>query len=128
MPDRPQPEVLIAAATGNNAKVYRLNSGFLQPGKDADILLFDAALAAPRRLALEGLKNGDVTSAVGCFTAACRVISGVAAALRPPGRYPKIIKNRITNDLRRPADAVRRELQGRRKARKCGPGQIIFNL
>ena len=38
------PEWLIAAATGNNAKVYRLNSGFLAPGKDADILLIDAAL------------------------------------------------------------------------------------
>jgi enamidase len=32
------PEWLIAAATGNNAKVYRLNSGFLAPGKDADII------------------------------------------------------------------------------------------
>src|SRR3990170_642935 len=28
-------EYAIAAATGNNAKVYRLNSGFIAPGKDA---------------------------------------------------------------------------------------------
>ena len=32
------PEQAIAAATGNNARVYRLNSGLLQVGKDADVV------------------------------------------------------------------------------------------
>jgi hypothetical protein len=32
------PEQAIAAATGNNAMVYRLNSGFLKAGRDADVV------------------------------------------------------------------------------------------
>ena len=35
---------LIAAATGNVAKCYGLNSGFLKPSYDADIVLIDAPL------------------------------------------------------------------------------------
>jgi enamidase len=57
------PEWLIAAATGNAAKVYRLNSGYLRPGKHADTLLIDAALGCSKRTALEALKNGDVAPA-----------------------------------------------------------------
>ncbi|HEY3892843.1 MAG TPA: amidohydrolase family protein, partial [Bradyrhizobium sp.] len=32
-------ELFICAATGNNSRVYRLDSGFLQPGRAADIVL-----------------------------------------------------------------------------------------
>src|SRR5438034_326196 len=35
------PEQFICAATGNNARVYQLNSGFLKPGSAADIVLLD---------------------------------------------------------------------------------------
>ena len=31
------PNGAIAAATGNNAGVYRLNTGYLRPGRDADV-------------------------------------------------------------------------------------------
>ena len=37
-----RPEQFICAATGNNAKVYSLDSGFLKPGNAADIVLIDA--------------------------------------------------------------------------------------
>ena len=96
------PEVMIAAATGNVAKTYRLNSGYLQPGKDADILLLDAALGGSKRTALEGLKNGDVTSGVGCFTAGVPRYIGRSRCTPPPGRYAKIIKNKIINELAAP--------------------------
>ena len=79
-----KPEVMIAAATGNAAKVYRLNSGFLQPGKDADILLLDAALGGSKKTALEGLKNGDVTAGVGCFTAGVPRYIGRSRCTPPP--------------------------------------------
>src|ERR1700691_4032195 len=36
------PEHALCAATGNNARVYRLNSGFIAPGKDADVAIVDA--------------------------------------------------------------------------------------
>jgi enamidase len=58
------PELGIAAATGNNASVFRLNSGNLVPGKDADIVLIDACDGGSQSDALAGLVNGDI-SAVG---------------------------------------------------------------
>jgi enamidase len=96
------PEWLIAAATGNNAKVYRLNSGFLAPGKDADIILIEAALGGSQRTALRAIKNGDVTSNVGCFTAGVPRYIGRSRCTPPPMRYAKIIKNKVTNEFAAP--------------------------
>ena len=56
------PEQAIAAATGNNAKVYRLNSGFLRPGRDADIVLLDACVGGSKSTALDALRNGDMAA------------------------------------------------------------------
>jgi enamidase len=56
------PEQAIAAATGNNAKVYRLNSGFLRPGRDADIVLIDACVGGSKSTALDALRNGDMAA------------------------------------------------------------------
>jgi enamidase len=54
------PEITVAMATGNNAKVYRLNSGILAPGRDADIVLVDACLGGSQGDALSALRNGDI--------------------------------------------------------------------
>ena len=43
------PEVAVAAATGNNARVYRLNSGMIAQGRDADIVLVDSCMGGPRQ-------------------------------------------------------------------------------
>jgi enamidase len=53
------PERAIAAATGNNARVYRLNSGFIAPGKDADLAIVDAPVGGTQDTALAALKHGD---------------------------------------------------------------------
>ena len=60
---------LIAAATGNVAKCYGLNSGFLKAGCDADVVLIDAPLGGTKSDALSALKNGD-TCAVGAVITA----------------------------------------------------------
>jgi enamidase len=54
------PELAIAAATGNNARVFGLNSGVLARGKDADLVLIDACDGGSQGDALSGLRNGDV--------------------------------------------------------------------
>ncbi len=54
------PEEAIAAATGNNARVYRLNSGFIAEGKDADLLVLDAPLGGTQTTALGALRHGDI--------------------------------------------------------------------
>jgi len=55
-------EHAIAAATGNNAKVYNLNAGFLRSGHDADVVLLDACVGSSKDTALDGLRNGDIVA------------------------------------------------------------------
>ena len=62
------PERAIAAATGNNANVYRLNSGFLAAGRDADVVLIDACDGSSQGDALSALRNGDVPAVAAVFT------------------------------------------------------------
>jgi enamidase len=54
------PELAVAMATGNNAKVYRLNSGVIAAGRDADLVLVDACLGGSQNDALSALHNGDI--------------------------------------------------------------------
>ena len=62
------PARTIAAATGNNARVYRLNSGILAPGRDADVVLLDAAAGGAMADALSALANGDVPAVAAVFS------------------------------------------------------------
>lgn len=93
------PEWMIAAATGNAAKVYRLNNGFLREGRDADVLLVDAPMGGSKNTCLEALKNGDVWSLVGVFTAGLPRFIGRSRNTPPPLRYPKVTTSRIQNDF-----------------------------
>src|SRR5215813_1860832 len=52
----------ICAATGSNARVYGLNSGFIAPGKDADIVLIDAPDGGTQSSALAAIKHGDIAA------------------------------------------------------------------
>ena len=58
----------IAAATGSNARVYRLDAGLLSPGKAADIVLLDAPDGGTQDTALAAIANGDI-AAVGAVIA-----------------------------------------------------------
>ncbi len=62
------PERCIAAATGSNARVYRLDAGLLSPGKAADIVLLDAPDGGTQDTALAAIANGDI-AAVGAVIA-----------------------------------------------------------
>lgn len=55
-------EWAVAAATGNNADVYRLNSGYLRPGRDADVVVIDACAGGSQDNALDALRNGDIAA------------------------------------------------------------------
>ena len=61
-------EWAIAAATGNNADVYRLNSGYLRPGRDADVVVIDACAGGSQDNALDALRNGDVPAVAAVVT------------------------------------------------------------
>lgn len=62
------PEQAIAAATGNNARTYRLNSGIIAPGRDADVVLIDACAGGACNDALSALDNGDIPAVAAVFT------------------------------------------------------------
>src|SRR5215813_11642302 len=63
------PEIAIAAATGSNARVYRLDCGALAAGKAADIVLIDAPDGGTQRDALSAIRNGDVAAVGAVITA-----------------------------------------------------------
>jgi enamidase len=56
------PEAAIAAATGNNARVYGLNSGLLAKGCAADVVLLDAPDGGSQDNALDAIGNGDIAA------------------------------------------------------------------
>jgi enamidase len=63
------PEQAICAATGNNAKVYGLDCGFLQVGAAADLVLLDAPDGGTQSTALAAIKHGDI-AAIGAVVSA----------------------------------------------------------
>lgn len=93
------PEWMLAAATGNVAKVYRLNNGFLRPGRDGDVLLVDAPMGGSKNTCLEAIKHGDVWSLVSVFTAGLPRFIGRSRNTPPPLRNPKVTRSRIQNDF-----------------------------
>ena len=63
------PEQAVCAATGSNARVYKLNSGFIATGKDADVVLIDAPDGGTQTTGLAAIKHGDI-AAVGAVVTA----------------------------------------------------------
>jgi enamidase len=54
------PELAIAMATGNTARVHGLDVGVLAPGRAADIALIDAPVGSSASTALDALRLGDL--------------------------------------------------------------------
>ncbi len=88
---------LIAAATGNVAKCYGLNSGFLRAGCDADVVLIDAPLGGTKSDALSALKNGDPCAVGAVVTAGVPRFVGRSKNTPPPVRKIAVIKSNIIN-------------------------------
>jgi enamidase len=93
-------EWMIAAATGNAARVYRLDTGLLQTGKIADLLLVDAPLGGSQKDCLAAIKHGDVWSQVACITEGIPRFIGRSRNTPPPLRAPKVVRSRIVQDFR----------------------------
>ena len=54
------PETVVALATGNTARVHRLDTGTIGPGKAADLCIVDAPVGSVASTALTALANGDI--------------------------------------------------------------------
>ena len=68
------PERAVSLATGNTARVHRLNRGVVAPGREADLVVIDAPIGSAATNALETIAIGD-TPAVSAV-----VIDGVIKA------------------------------------------------
>jgi enamidase len=54
------PELAVAMATGNTARVHKLDVGVLAPGRAADVVLCDAPVGSSASNAMEALAVGDL--------------------------------------------------------------------
>ncbi|MBI78006.1 MAG: amidohydrolase [Rhodospirillaceae bacterium] len=92
-------EWMIAAATGSVAKIYRLNSGFIKRGKDADVLLIDAPLGGSKKTALEAIKHGDLAAVGAVFTDGIPRFIGRSRNTPPTTRQIKTVQNNVPYDF-----------------------------
>ena len=53
-------ELVVCFATGNTARLRRLNSGLIEPGRDADLVFMDRAQHSAGRDLLDSLQLGDI--------------------------------------------------------------------
>lgn len=93
------PEIAIAAATGNNARVYRLNSGIIAPGKDADVVVIDACAGGSQNDALAGLVNGDVPAVGAVVTAGVPRVVGRSRNTPETMKKVRVAKNTVPQDF-----------------------------
>jgi enamidase len=92
-------EWAIAAATGNNATVYGLNSGFLKPGRDADVVLLDACVGGSKKTALDALRNGDIAAVAAVITDGVPRFVGRSRNTPAPNRRIRVAQCRLPMDF-----------------------------
>src|SRR6266404_4805549 len=92
-------EWAIAAATGNNATVYGLNSGFLKPGRDADVVLLDACVGGSKKTALDSIRNGDIAAVAAVITDGVPRFVGRSRNTPAPIKKVRVIQNRVLHDF-----------------------------
>lgn len=97
------PELAIAAATGNNARVYGLNSGVIAPGRDADIILIDACAGGSTNDACAALANGDIAAVGAVISDGVPRFVGRSRNTPQTMRSVVVAENRVVHDFAAPA-------------------------
>lgn len=93
------PEHFICAATGNNATIYGLDSGYLVPGKAADIVLLDAPDGGTQQTALAAIKHGDIAAIGGVITAGVPRFVGRSRNTPATTHKARVAASRVTQDF-----------------------------
>jgi enamidase len=93
------PEQFICAATGNNARVYKLNSGFLKAGSAADIVLLDAPDGGTQSTALKAIKHGDIAAIGGVVTAGVPRFVGRSRNTPATTRRACVVRSNVMQDF-----------------------------
>lgn len=89
----------ICAASGSNARVYGLDSGFLMPGKAADIVLIDAPDGGTQETALAAIKHGDIAAIGAVITAGVPRFVGRSRNTPATTRKARVARSSVMQDF-----------------------------
>ena len=92
-------EMAIAAATGNNARVYKRNSGFIAEGKDADIVIIDSCVGGSKNDALSSITNGDMVAVAAVVTDGVPRFVGRSRNTPAPMKTVRVAQNNVPHDF-----------------------------
>jgi enamidase len=84
-------EEAIAMATGNTAKVYKLNRGVIEVGREADLVIMDAPMGSVGKDALSAIEAGDIPG-VAAVLIDGQMKCGVSRNTPPPNRKTAMSK------------------------------------
>ena len=87
------------AASGNNARVYRLDSGFIKTGHAADIVLLDAPDGGTQSTALAAINHGDIAAIGAVVTAGVPRFVGRSRNTPATTRKARVVKSKIMQDF-----------------------------
>ena len=93
------PEMAICAATGNNAKVYGLDSGALAVGRAADIVLIDAPGGGTQTTALDAIRHGDIAAIGSVISAGIPRFVGRSRNTPSTTRHARVARSAIVQDF-----------------------------
>ncbi|MGE0752079.1 MAG: amidohydrolase family protein [Variibacter sp.] len=93
------PEQAICAATGNNARVYRLDGGVLKAGAAADIVLLDAPDGGTQSSALAAIKHGDIAAIGAVISAGVPRFVGRSRNTPATTRRAQVVRSNVTQDF-----------------------------
>src|SRR3954469_12599840 len=92
------PERFICAASGSNARVYGLDSGFLKPSAAADLVLIDAPDGGTQATALAAIKHGDIAAVGAVITAGTPRFVGRSRNTPATARNPRVVRSSVLQD------------------------------
>ena len=86
-----KPEQALCMATGNTAKLYKLNRGIIEAGREADIVVMDTPMGSVGKDALAALAAGDVP-AVSMVLVDGKIVVNISRNTPPPVKKPAVVK------------------------------------
>ncbi len=85
-------EEAVCMATGNTARIYKLNRGFIAEGREADLVIMDAPMGSVGEDALAAIEAGDVPG-VAMILVDGEIVVSTSRNTPPPKRKPTVAKN-----------------------------------
>jgi enamidase len=86
-----KPEQALCMATGNTARIHKLNRGVIAEGKEADLVVMDAPMGSVGKDALSALAAGDIP-AVSMVLVDGKIVVNISRNTPPPVKKPKVQK------------------------------------